>query len=92
MNIHYRMASGWTNGVTLKMLDLICPKEQPCDNVPATRPLSESTTQPLKKKRRNLRLNFVHIEQCHYVHKIGIALSSPRNTTLSTVYAFIFFY
>ncbi|MGQ7190152.1 trehalase family glycosidase [Escherichia sp. HC-CC] len=24
---------GWTNGVTLKMLDLICPKEQPCDNV-----------------------------------------------------------
>ena len=49
---------GWTNGVTLKMLDLICPKEQPCDNVPATRPLSESTTQPLKQKRRNLRLNF----------------------------------
>ncbi len=41
---------GWTNGVTLKMLDLICPKEQPCDNVPATRPLSESTTQPLKQK------------------------------------------
>ncbi|VFS13085.1 periplasmic trehalase [Escherichia coli] len=26
------------------------PKEQPCDNVPATRPLSESTTQPLKQK------------------------------------------
>lgn len=49
---------GWTNGVTLKMLDLICPKEQPCDNVPATRPLSESTTQPVKQKRRNLRLNF----------------------------------
>ena len=41
---------GWTNGVTLKMLDLICPKEQPCDNVPATRPLSESTTQPVKQK------------------------------------------
>ena len=40
---------GWTNGVTLKMLDLICPKEQPCDNVPATRPLSESTTQPVKQ-------------------------------------------
>lgn len=38
------------DGVTLKMLDLICPKEQPCDNVPATRPLSESTTQPLKQK------------------------------------------
>ncbi|POT59263.1 alpha,alpha-trehalase [Citrobacter amalonaticus] len=28
---------GWTNGVTLKMLDLICPKEKPCDNVPAQR-------------------------------------------------------
>ncbi|UGS40193.1 alpha,alpha-trehalase [Pseudocitrobacter corydidari] len=25
---------GWTNGVTLKMLDLICPKEKPCDTVP----------------------------------------------------------
>ncbi|STM14661.1 periplasmic trehalase [Escherichia coli] len=38
---------GWTNGVTLKMLDLICPKEQPCDNVPATRPTVKSaTTQP----------------------------------------------
>jgi len=29
---------GWSNGVTLKMLDLICPKEKPCDNVPKTRP------------------------------------------------------
>ncbi|KNC09593.1 trehalase [Klebsiella sp. RIT-PI-d] len=29
---------GWTNGVTLKMLDRVCPKEKPCDNVPATRP------------------------------------------------------
>ncbi|MTH47144.1 alpha,alpha-trehalase TreA [Intestinirhabdus alba] len=29
---------GWTNGVTLKMLDLICPRETPCDNVPTTRP------------------------------------------------------
>ncbi len=27
---------GWTNGVTLKMLDLICPKEKPCDTVPDT--------------------------------------------------------
>lgn len=25
---------GWTNGVTLMMLDLICQPEQPCDNVP----------------------------------------------------------
>jgi alpha,alpha-trehalase len=29
---------GWTNGVTLKMLDLVCPKENPCDSVPQTRP------------------------------------------------------
>ena len=29
---------GWTNGVTLKMLDLICPQDKPCDNVPQTRP------------------------------------------------------
>jgi alpha,alpha-trehalase len=29
---------GWSNGVTLKMLDLICPKEKPCDDVPKTRP------------------------------------------------------
>lgn len=79
--------------MTLKMLDLICPKEQPCDNVPATRPLSESTTQPLKQKRGGTyALTLLYIEQCHYMHKIGIALSSPRNTTLSTVYAFIFFY
>lgn len=42
---------GWTNGVTLKMLDLICPKEQPCDNVPATRPTVKSaTTQPSTKE------------------------------------------
>ncbi|WP_260864180.1 alpha,alpha-trehalase [Citrobacter sp. Marseille-Q6884] len=31
---------GWTNGVTLKMLDLICPKEKPCDSVPSTRPVA----------------------------------------------------
>jgi len=29
---------GWTNGVTLKMLDLICPKEKPCDSVPQQQP------------------------------------------------------
>lgn len=29
---------GWTNGVTLKMLDLVCPKEKPCDSVPTARP------------------------------------------------------
>ncbi|WP_258873641.1 trehalase family glycosidase, partial [Klebsiella pneumoniae] len=31
---------GWTNGVTLKMLDLICPQEKPCDALPATRPVT----------------------------------------------------
>ncbi|XNM78090.1 trehalase family glycosidase [Escherichia coli] len=41
---------GWTNGVTLKMLDLICPKEQPCENVPVMRPTVKSaTTQPSTK-------------------------------------------
>lgn len=35
---------GWSNGVTLKMLDLICPQEKPCDNVPATRPVVKTTT------------------------------------------------
>ena len=34
---------GWSNGVTLKMLDLICPKENPCDSVPATRPQAQSS-------------------------------------------------
>ncbi|ADO48261.1 alpha,alpha-trehalase TreA [[Enterobacter] lignolyticus] len=37
---------GWTNGVTLKMLDLICPKEKPCDNVPASRPAPTATPAP----------------------------------------------
>ena len=29
---------GWSNGVTLKMLDMLCPKAQPCDSVPKSRP------------------------------------------------------
>ncbi|WP_086874122.1 alpha,alpha-trehalase [Kosakonia pseudosacchari] len=47
---------GWTNGVTLKMLDLICPKEKPCDSVPQTQPAQqpaakvETTTQPQKQQ------------------------------------------
>lgn len=36
---------GWSNGVTLKMLDLVCPKEKPCDNVPPA-PVTESNIQP----------------------------------------------
>lgn len=50
ITIHLSHVSS-TNGVTLKMLDLICPKEQPCDNVPATRPTVKSaTTQPSTKE------------------------------------------
>lgn len=41
---------GWTNGVTLKMLDLICAKDNPCDNVPATRPAPASYTPSEAKK------------------------------------------
>ncbi len=33
---------GWSNGVTLKMLDLICPKEKPCDSVPQKQPAEEA--------------------------------------------------
>ncbi|BDH45534.1 periplasmic trehalase [Salmonella enterica subsp. enterica serovar Choleraesuis] len=29
---------GWTNGVTLRLLDLLCGKTSPCDNVPESRP------------------------------------------------------
>jgi alpha,alpha-trehalase len=62
---------GWTNGVTLKMLDLVCPQEKPCDSLPASRPLDKVekpvatvSTQPAandavagadKKRRRNSR-------------------------------------
>jgi len=42
---------GWTNGVTLKMLDLICAKEKPCDSVPASRPAPASTT-PVEPKKQ----------------------------------------
>ena len=42
---------GWTNGVTLKMLDLICAKEKPCDNVPASRPTPASTS-PVEPKKQ----------------------------------------
>ena len=36
---------GWTNGVTLKMLDLIFPQEKPCDALPATRPATTPSPQ-----------------------------------------------
>ncbi len=35
---------GWTNGVTLMMLDQVCPKAQPCDSVPKTQPAAASAT------------------------------------------------
>ncbi|AMH14827.1 alpha,alpha-trehalase [Citrobacter sp. FDAARGOS_156] len=41
---------GWTNGVTLKMLDLICAKDKPCDSVPATRPAPANNTPSEAKK------------------------------------------
>lgn len=41
---------GWTNGVTLKMLDLICAKDKPCDSVPAMRPAPASNTPSEAKK------------------------------------------
>ena len=42
---------GWTNGVTLKMLDLLCGKEKPCDSTPdklpsATPGPATQTTKP----------------------------------------------
>lgn len=42
---------GWTNGVTLKMLDLICAKEKPCDNVPTSRTTPASTA-PVESKKQ----------------------------------------
>ncbi|KEL81634.1 periplasmic trehalase [Citrobacter freundii] len=42
---------GWTNGVTLKMLDLICAKEKPCDSVPASR-LTPTSTPPAEPKKQ----------------------------------------
>ncbi|WP_442779264.1 alpha,alpha-trehalase [Enterobacter cancerogenus] len=39
---------GWSNGVTLKMLDLVCPKEKPCDSVPENRPAANDDVTPVK--------------------------------------------
>ncbi|EOH6202998.1 trehalase, partial [Citrobacter farmeri] len=36
---------------TLKMLDLICPKEKPCDSVPEKRPVaSPASAEPPQKQ------------------------------------------
>lgn len=39
---------GWSNGVTLKMLDRVCPKEKPCDSVPENRPVANDEVAPVK--------------------------------------------
>ncbi|MCG0454666.1 alpha,alpha-trehalase [Enterobacter cloacae complex sp. ECC445] len=39
---------GWSNGVTLKMLDRVCPKEKPCDSVPENRPAANDEATPVK--------------------------------------------
>ncbi|MCK6773127.1 alpha,alpha-trehalase [Enterobacter roggenkampii] len=39
---------GWSNGVTLKMLDRVCPKEKPCDSVPDNRPAANDEVAPVK--------------------------------------------
>ncbi|WP_457947466.1 alpha,alpha-trehalase [Enterobacter mori] len=39
---------GWSNGVTLKMLDLVCPKEKPCDSVPENQPAANDDAAPAK--------------------------------------------
>jgi alpha,alpha-trehalase len=41
---------GWTNGVALKMLDLLCDKEKPCDNAPDKLPSATPgpVTNPVK--------------------------------------------
>lgn len=35
---------GWSNGVTLKMLDLICQSSTPCNDVPTSRPADTALT------------------------------------------------
>lgn len=39
---------GWSNGVTLKMLDRVCPKEKPCDSVPENRPAANDEVAQVK--------------------------------------------
>ena len=43
---------GWSNGVTLKMLDRVCPKEKPCDSVPENRPAANDEVAPVKASAR----------------------------------------
>ena len=43
---------GWSNGVTLKMLDRVCPKAKPCDSVPENRPAANDEVAPVKASAR----------------------------------------
>ncbi|MBL5930935.1 alpha,alpha-trehalase [Lelliottia amnigena] len=45
---------GWTNGVTLKMLDLVCPKEKPCDSVPASQPAANEDVAPQSSTQKSV--------------------------------------
>lgn len=40
---------GWSNGVTLRMLDMVCPKEKPCDSVPENQPAANDDVAPAKQ-------------------------------------------
>ena len=79
-NIHYRMALGWTNGVTLKMLDLICPKEQPCDNVPATRPTVKSATYATLTKEAQPNLTSAYSD--NVIRLLRMALSADNTIVM----------
>ncbi|QOV80554.1 alpha,alpha-trehalase [Enterobacter asburiae] len=39
---------GWSNGVTLKMLDRVCLKAKPCDSVPENQPAANEEAAPVK--------------------------------------------
>ncbi|HDR2721225.1 TPA: alpha,alpha-trehalase [Enterobacter asburiae] len=39
---------GWSNGVTLKMLDRVCQKAKPCDSVPENQPAANGEAAPVK--------------------------------------------
>lgn len=39
---------GWSNGVTLKMLDRVCPKAKPCDSGPENQPAANEEAAPVK--------------------------------------------
>ncbi|MER1431449.1 alpha,alpha-trehalase [Enterobacter hormaechei] len=40
---------GWSNGVTLRMLDMVCSKEKPCDSVPENQPAANDDVAPAKQ-------------------------------------------